>query len=147
MAGDTWYNKARIQVVGEKRMMSENKGHFIWVPRALAIVFVLFISLFALDVFSGQASFLQRLGGLFFHLIPSLVVLGLLLIYWNHPLYSGIVFIIISALFTFFFQTYRAWSSFLLLSIPLLLIGLLFIIAHTRIGKGSLGEEEDQKTI
>lgn len=108
---------------------------YIWLPRGLTIIFALFLSLFAWDAFSGQESLLQNLIGFFYHLIPSLVVLGLLAVYWKEPFYGGIVFIVLSLLFTLFFHTYRAWSSFLLISLPLLVIGVLFILTHGSVKK------------
>jgi hypothetical protein len=45
-----------------------------WLPRLLGIVFVLFISIFALDIFDSGLGFWGTILGLFIHLIPSIVL-------------------------------------------------------------------------
>ncbi len=37
----------------------------LWIPRILAVMLILFISMFGLDVFAGDAPLIQKLGGLF----------------------------------------------------------------------------------
>ncbi len=46
-----------------------------WTPRILMILFIGFISLFALDSFAGNQSFPEKIGGFIIHLIPSAVLL------------------------------------------------------------------------
>ncbi len=93
-----------------------------WLPRVLAIIYAVFISIFALD---GE-SFL----GVLIHLIPSFVLVGIIILAWKKELYGGIVFVIFSIIFTIFFNTYREIISFLLISLPLLIIGGLFILNY-----------------
>lgn len=92
-----------------------------WSARILSILFILFISMFALDS-SGI--------GFFIHLIPSYILVALLILSWFKPLSGGICFIILSGLFTYFFKTYNDIIVFLLISIPVLIIGILFIIQY-----------------
>ena len=99
----------------------------IWIPRVLAIVFIVFLMLFGLDTFSGDAPFLKKLGGFLFHSIPSLVLLLVLFIFWNKPLISGSLFILFSVAFALYFKTYQSLSTFLLMAIPVLLAGILFV--------------------
>jgi len=54
-----------------------------WLPRALSILFIAFISLFALDVFGEQQSIWRTLAGLAIHLIPSFVLLIVLVVAWR----------------------------------------------------------------
>ncbi len=53
-----------------------------WTPRVLGILFAVFISIFALDVF-GEYGFPEVLVALFMHLIPTFLVVGVLLIAWK----------------------------------------------------------------
>lgn len=99
----------------------------IWIPRVLAIVFIIFVTLFGLDVFSGDASFLEKLGGFFIHSIPSMILLLILFISWKKPLVGGSLFILFSIAFTLYFRTFRSLSTFLLLTFPFLLVGILFV--------------------
>ena len=101
--------------------------NFIWIPRVLAIVFIVFLTLFGLDVFSGDAPFLEKLGGFFIHSIPSMILLLILFISWKKPLIGGSLFILFSIAFALYFRTFRSLSTFLLLTFPFLLVGIFFV--------------------
>jgi hypothetical protein len=85
------------------------------------------MSMFALDVFV-EYSFPEVFVALFMHLIPSFVLTGLLCLAWKKELYGGIAFIVLSLVFTIFFNTYREIISFLLISLPVLIVGILFLV-------------------
>lgn len=106
--------------------MGTNK--LLWIPRILTIVFILFISLFSLDVFEMDGSFLQKIGGFLIHNIPSFILIIILIVSWKRPFIGGVMFLAISVLFTFFFRTYNNIFSFILISIPLVIIGGLHIL-------------------
>jgi hypothetical protein len=53
-----------------------------WAPRILAIAFGLFVSLFALDSFNGQASIWVKLTHFVIHLIPVAVYAVILVLAW-----------------------------------------------------------------
>lgn len=99
-----------------------------WLPRILGIVFILFLSLFALDAFTGQSSLLNQILGFLIHLTPNFLMLILLILAWKRELLGGVAYILLSVVFTIFFNTYNEISSFLLISFPLLIIGLLFLL-------------------
>ncbi|WP_444979468.1 DUF7670 domain-containing protein [Desulfocucumis palustris] len=63
------------------------------------------------------------------HLIPSSILIVVLIIAWKRPVVGGIVLIVLSMVFTLFFKTYRELTNFLIISFPLILTGLLFIIS------------------
>jgi hypothetical protein len=107
-----------------------------WIPRVLAIVFIVFLTLFGLDAFSENAPFLAKLGGFFLHSIPSLILLLMLFISWKKPLIGGTLFILFSIAFTLYFRTYRFPSTFLLLTFPFLLVGILFVVLDLISKKG-----------
>jgi len=109
-----------------------------WIPRVLAILFILFLSLFALDVFTGEVPFIQELGGFLIHLAPSYAMIIALIISWRKPLIGGIIFILLDLVFTFYFRTYQALPNFLIISFPLIVIGALFIIFHILDKKSNL---------
>jgi hypothetical protein len=60
-----------------------SKRGLFWAPRALSIVFIAFLSLFALDVFSENLGFWKTALALTMHLIPSLVLIGILILAWR----------------------------------------------------------------
>ncbi|MFC1960524.1 hypothetical protein ACFLYO_07430 [Chloroflexota bacterium] len=99
-----------------------------WLPRILAIVFSGFLAIFALDVFSEGYSFGETLVALFMHLIPSLMVLVVLGIAWKWPLVGGVLFLALGIFSVFFFNTYQDLITFLLISLPVFVVGLLFLL-------------------
>jgi hypothetical protein len=68
------------------------KQLLFWTPRILSLLFALFISLFALDVFSEGHGFWKTLLALLMHLIPTAVILIVLAISWNREWVGGILF-------------------------------------------------------
>src|SRR5689334_22748807 len=105
----------------------KQKKFFYWLPRLLAILFTLFLVIFAFDVFDGKHSVLEMIGGFLIHLTPNYLLLISLLIAWKHEKIGGLIFLIIATFFTLFFKTYLYWPVFLTISFPVLLIGLLFL--------------------
>ena len=65
-----------------------------WTPRIISIIFILFLSLFSLDIFGNNYTFWQTILGLFMHNIPSLILLVILIISWKHELVGAIAFAI-----------------------------------------------------
>lgn len=98
-----------------------------WAPRAAAILIILFISLFSLDVFEMEASPLELLGGFLMHNIPSIAMIVLLILAWKRPAVGFVAFLIAAALFTIFFvRDIYALPNLLLFVLPILLVALLF---------------------
>lgn len=106
-----------------------------WIPRVLAILFVVFISLFALDAFGEDGTIGEMMIGFLIHLIPSLILLGLLIVAWKCKTIGGWLFIIAGIIFTAFFETYGDVITFLIISGPLFLIGALFLFSAMRDSK------------
>ena len=111
--------------------------YLYWAPRVLAILFIAFLSIFALDVFGEGYGFLELLIALFMHLIPALILVGVLWVAWRREKVGGIIFVIIGFLFTIFFRTYSNLIGFLLISFPVFLIGFLFWINKPEVKKGT----------
>ena len=107
-----------------------------WAPRILSILFILFLALMSLDVFSPGLSFQQIVVGLFIHNIPVFILLAILLISWKYEIVGGIAFILagilyvalmIRNMFQYQFGAYMLSYS-LIIAGPAFLIGILFII-------------------
>ena len=99
-----------------------------WTPRVLVILFAVFLSLFALDVFSEGYGVLETILALFMHLIPTLFVIGLLIIAWKWELIGGILFILLGIMFTIMFDGYESIAGFFIVCFPLFLVGGLFLL-------------------
>lgn len=116
----------------KKRANKVNKFIY-WTPRILSIIFILFLTLFSLDVFGNGYTFWETVGALFMHNIPSLVLLIVLIISWKYEIIGGIAFIlagfayIVSLIFRNQFKWYMiSWS--LIVAGPAFLIGILFLM-------------------
>ncbi|MDO8516648.1 MAG: hypothetical protein Q7S33_00840 [Nanoarchaeota archaeon] len=72
-----------------------------WSPRILSILFILFLSLFSLDIFGNNYTFWETIIGLFMHNIPSFVLIIILLISWKHEWVGAIAFAIGGLLYIF----------------------------------------------
>ncbi len=98
-----------------------------WIPRILSIMFIVFLSLFSLDVFNEKLGFWQILGSLFMHNIPALIFLVVLIISWKREIVGGIIFILTGIFYTIFaFSHANSWKIALEWSIQI--AGLSFVI-------------------
>ncbi len=98
-----------------------------WAPRAAAIAIIFFISLFSLDVFDMGGTPLEVLGGFLMHNIPSIAMLGLLLIAWKRPAIGFAAFLIAGIVFAFFFvRNVESLPNLLFFVFPILLVAGLF---------------------
>ena len=112
--------------------MTNNKKTSIlnWVTRGLIILYVLFISLFALDATEGIATVGEKVIAIFMHLLPSLLLLFVLLIVWKRQLIGAILFMVLAIVFTVFFNTYKDLIIFLIISLPLFVISLISYLSY-----------------
>ena len=104
------------------------KPIFFWTPRVLTLLFAVFLSLFALDVFDEGLGFWRTLLALFMHLIPTWIVLVALAISWRWGLVGTLIYSALGAFYLIFFWGRFHWSAYVLISGPAFLIGVLFLI-------------------
>lgn len=117
--------------------MRGNQSKFIyWTPRVLAILFILFLMLFSLDVFDAASGPREIALGLLIHNIPTLILLMALIISWKYEIVGGIAFILAGLLYIVFMKTGNQFEwmilSFLMIAVPAFLIGILFLIGWRR---------------
>ena len=98
------------------------KSLLYWAPRILALLYIAFISMFALDSFSEPNWPIA----LFMHLIPSLILAGVTAIAWKREFVGGILFLALAVAFTLFFQSF-------VLAAPIFVIGVLLLAGNTRL--------------
>jgi len=116
--------------------MKKSINKFIyWTPRILCILFLLFLTIFSLDVFDENLGFWGTILGLFMHNIPVFVLAIVLWISWKYEIVGGIVFILAGILFMISSVARQApnpwyitlsWS--LIIAVPALMIGILFLM-------------------
>jgi hypothetical protein len=105
-----------------------------WLPRILSIAFVLFLSLFSLDVFSEYGGWNVVLP-LLIHLVPSFVLLGVIIISWKHDLVGAIAFLGFAVFYVFAVGLDRPWSWYAGISCPSAVVGILFLLSWLQKGK------------
>lgn len=97
-----------------------------WAPRVAAILIIFFVSLFSLDVFDLEGSFIEKLGAFFIHSLPSIALIVVLVFAWRRPIIGAVAFLFASLFFLRVINGGRNVGSLLLFSGPLLLIAALF---------------------
>jgi hypothetical protein len=118
------------------------KKILFWTPRVLSILIAIFISLFALDVFIEGYSFWETIMALLMHLIPTVIFLVILGIAWRWERIGGILFILLGLLYITLFWDPDQLPAYLLISGPLFLAGIFFLLdgyirKESRSGSGS----------
>jgi len=96
----------------------------------------MFLSLFSLDVFDMELSFWGTILGLFMHNIPVFILLIVLLISWKHEIVGGIIFTLAGIFYGVMMLREMLRdsseggmvSAILVIAVPALIIGILFII-------------------
>lgn len=100
---------------------------FVWLSRSLAILFIAFISLFALDALQPGKAWQTVTLDLLIHLIPSFLMIGFLFLFWSREWILGIAFILFGL--TYLIIAYHHLDWVLIISGPLFLIGGFFLIS------------------
>jgi hypothetical protein len=101
-----------------------------WSARGLGILFALFISLFALDVFTEYTAAADIAKALLIHLIPTFVVLIVLVLAWRWELIGAIAFTLLGLAYIVTSLGRFPFSTYLLIAGPPIVIGMLFFTAN-----------------
>lgn len=107
--------------------MNKNlRSILFWTPRIASILFILFLSLFALDVFDMGLDFWGTLLALLMHLIPSIALAVALALAWKWEWVGALAFF---GWATWYIASARRfdWSVYALIAGIPALIGLLFL--------------------
>jgi hypothetical protein len=99
-----------------------------WTPRILCILFAVFLSMFALDVFSENEGFWTTVLALFIHLVPTYIVVIALVVAWRREWIGAILFIGLAVFYLVMAWGRFPWVAYLSISGPLLLTGGLFLL-------------------
>ena len=98
------------------------KRILFWTPRVLSILFALFVSLFALDVFGVGYSFWETVLALLIHLVPVYILLIGLAIAWRWEWVGALIFMGFAV-----WYVAMAWGQFQL-SVYLMMAGVPFVV-------------------
>jgi len=133
--------------------MATKEKIIFWLPRLLCIAAILFVSMFALDAFEPGMPLEQQLLNFLMHLIPSFVLLLLFWLAWERPYVGGIIFAIIGIVTSPFVyimnynRTHSVWISLsviLMITLPFIVIGGLFILSHYQMKRKENCPEESR---
>ncbi len=102
------------------------KQTLYWTPRIAGILFVLFISIFAFDVFDMQLGFWGTLFALFMHLIPSILLAIAVAVAWKREWVGALLFLGWAVWYVAGIRGFE-WFVYLLIAGLPALIGLLFL--------------------
>ena len=121
-------------------MTKSAKGVLFWAPRILTILFALFLSVFALDVFGETKGFLATLTALALHLMPAFLVVVLLVLAWRWELIGAMAFAGLAITYVVLNWGRFPLVTYATISGPLLLMSVLFLLSwrqRDRVGTGS----------
>jgi hypothetical protein len=113
-------------------MAASSRGTAFWAPRLLTIVFALFLSVFALDVFEGDKDAGRLILELGLHLIPTFAILAVLALAWRWELVGTAAFAGLSVAYIVSTGGRFALQAYLVISGSLLLLALLFLNSWLR---------------
>ncbi|MDD4662118.1 MAG: hypothetical protein PHG24_02450, partial [Candidatus Pacebacteria bacterium] len=99
------------------------KKIIFYLSRILSIALILFLSLFALDVFTEYSGF-SIIIPLLIHLLPSIAIIFVTVIAFEYALLGAILFILFGLAYLFLVGV----SNCAIITIPMVFIGILFII-------------------
>ena len=111
--------------------MTTNQKILTWTPRVLSLAFVLFLSLFALDVFDQYAGWSTVLP-LSMHLLPALGFLIVTAIAWKYEWIGALVFLGFAVLYVWDVGMARPWSWYAAVAAPSALVGILYLISWSQ---------------
>jgi hypothetical protein len=104
------------------------KQILFWSPRALSILFAVFISIFALDVLGEEYGFWKTLLALAIHLIPTAIIVLFLIIAWRWEWIGGVVFLILAVSYVVLVWGRFPLSVYFVISGPMVIISILFFL-------------------
>lgn len=105
-------------------MKKKKRNVLKFITRILTIIYILFITLFVFDS--------ENLIGFLVHIIPTLVFLIFFIISVFKPKTGGILFVIAGIGTIIFFNTYSKITTFILISIVPIVIGLMFYLSKKK---------------
>lgn len=101
------------------------KKTILWTPRIAGILFTLFISIFALDIFDMQLTVWETIQGLFMHLLPTFALTIALILAWRREWIGAVGFVGFALWYLLSARGFN-WTIYALLAGIPLGIGILF---------------------
>jgi hypothetical protein len=109
-------------------MSTRTKRLLFWSPRIIGMLFGVFLSLFALDVFGVGLSFWDSIRAFLIHLVPVYVVFIVLAFAWRWEWVGAVFFAGLGLLYIVWGWGMFPWIAYLTISGPLFLLAALFLL-------------------
>ena len=90
--------------------------------RGLLIPYCIFLLLFAFEEGILEEGYM--------HALPAVVILAIMVVFKERPLINFFFFLILSLVSIWFFKTYNNFTNFLIISAPLGVASILFLVAR-----------------
>lgn len=103
-----------------------------WTPRVLGVLFAVFTSVFALDVFGEHYPPGRLLVALAMHLVPTALVVAALLVAWRWEGIGALSLIGLGVYYVASSWGHSRWDAYLAIAGPLVVTGLLFLLSWLR---------------
>jgi membrane protein implicated in regulation of membrane protease activity len=94
--------------------------------RGLLILYSIFLLLFAF----GEGVLKEG----YIHAIPAIIILVLMVVFKHRPVLNFLIFLLMSVVSIWFFKTYSSLVDFLIISAPLGIASILFLLGKRRLG-------------
>ena len=98
-----------------------------WVPRVLSVMFVIFLSLFALEAFSGHQG-LAIFPSFLLGLLPACIVLLVTVMAWKWDFAGALLFFVLAISYVWMVGLDRDWTWYASISGPEVMIGIFFFL-------------------
>ena len=99
-----------------------------WTPRILCILFCMFLSIFALDVFGEGQEFWGTVLALLMNLVPVFLVAIVLAIAWRWEWVGAVLFTALALIYVIWFWGRFPLGVYFAIAGPLVLLGILFLL-------------------
>jgi hypothetical protein len=109
-------------------MSTYSKRLLYWSPRIICILFALFLSLFAFDVFGIGLTVWDSIRAFLIHLVPVYIVVIVLVIAWRWEWVGAVAFAALAVAYVIMAWGAFAWSAYAAISGPLLVLAVLFLL-------------------
>ena len=109
-------------------MNIKTKRVIFWTPRILGILFAVFLSLFATDVFSEGYGFSEAILALLIHLVPTYLVVIALVISWRWEWIGALIYIALGLFYIIWSWGDFLFVTYLVISGPPFLVAALFLV-------------------
>lgn len=106
----------------------KNHSFIFYFPRVLSCIYILFLSLFALDVLTEYIGWSVILP-LFIHLLPAIVLLVTTIFAWKYELVGVLIFLAFALLYVFTIGLGQPWSWYVVIPLPATLVSLFFFLS------------------